>query len=154
MATSVPAWNLVIPGRMNQNSVKEDPTTTHPDGSQRIWNAMRGRVNWTRLLRDDFHVSSSCVKPGPLALWQGREEEEKSGSEEQDRGLGHLVPDYLVGWIIDRGMWHIIHIQDRIIRYRHFTFQLEQAYGYYIGMKRIRLLRLHLLFLSFLEILP
>ena len=34
------------------------------------------------------------------------------------------------------------------------TFQLEQAYGYYIGMKRIRLLRLHLLFLSFLEILP
>ena len=35
------------------------------------------------------------------------------------------------------------------------TFQLEQAYGYYIGVKRILLLRLHLhlLLLSFLEFL-
>ena len=36
------------------------------------------------------------------------------------------------------------------------TFQLEQAYGYYIGVKRILLLRLHLhlLLLSFSEFLP
>ena len=38
---------------------------------------MRGRVNWTRLLRDDFHVSPSCDKPGPLALWIHEEEEEE-----------------------------------------------------------------------------
>ena len=55
--------------------MKED--SPPPDGSHRIWYAMRGRVNWTRLLRDDFHVSPSCDKPGPLALWIHEEEEEE-----------------------------------------------------------------------------
>ena len=39
-------------------------------------------------------------------------------SDQQDRGLGHLIPDYLVGWIIDKAQGSVAHhtyIQDKYL---------------------------------------